>query len=71
MEYRGRGRNDYSVEVLCAAGDSTTLNAMVERAIDAADNLPAPTGGRKDYKDHKGVVSSVHEWFGYKIHLAV
>jgi len=53
------------------AGDSTTLNARRERATEAADDLPGPTGGRKEYHDEKGAVTRVHEWFGYKLHLAV
>jgi hypothetical protein len=53
------------------AGDSTTLNARLERASQTPDDLPAPTGGRKEYHDEKGAVTSVHEWFGYKLHLAV
>jgi len=53
------------------AGDSTTLNARQERATETADDLPGPTGGRKEYLDEKGVVTRVHEWFGYKLHLAV
>jgi hypothetical protein len=54
-----------------SAGDSTTLNARRERARKAAEDLPAPTGGRKEYRDEQGAVSRVHEWFGYKLHLAV
>lgn len=53
------------------AGDSTTLNARRDRAREAVEDLPAPTGGRKEYLDEKGQVSRVHEWFGYKLHLAV
>jgi hypothetical protein len=51
------------------AGDSTTLNAR--RQATASAELPAPTGGRKEYLDAQGQVSRVHEWFGYKLHLAV
>jgi hypothetical protein len=53
------------------AGDSTTLNARHERARDKAQDLPAATGGRKEYLDEQGQVSRVHEWHGYKLHLAV
>lgn len=53
------------------AGDSTTLNARRERKRAAAKDLPVPTGGRKEYLDEQGHVSRVHEWFGYKLHLAV
>ena len=53
------------------AGDSTTLNARREKRPQATADLPAPTGGRKEYLDEQGQVSRVHEWFGYKLHLAV
>lgn len=53
------------------AGDSTTLNARLVRSTEKPDDLPAATGGRKEYLDDKGVVTSIHEWFGYKLHLAV
>ncbi len=33
--------------------------------------LPQPSGGRKEYKDDKGNVTKVVEWFGYKLHLLV
>jgi hypothetical protein len=33
--------------------------------------LPQPSGGRKEYKDDKGIVTKVMEWFGYKLHLLV
>jgi hypothetical protein len=33
--------------------------------------LPQPSGGRKEYKDEKGNISKVVEWFGYKLHLLV
>ncbi len=33
--------------------------------------LPQPSGGRKEYKDEKGKVTKVVEWFGYKLHLLV
>ena len=33
--------------------------------------LPQPSGGRKEYKDEKGNVTKVVEWFGYKLHLLV
>src|SRR5271157_1256402 len=33
--------------------------------------LPQPSGGRKEYKDDKGQVTLVYEWFGYKLHLLV
>ena len=53
------------------AGDSTTLNARLIRSTEEPDDLPVATGGRKEYLDDKGLVTSVHEWFGYKLHLAV
>jgi len=33
--------------------------------------LPQPSGGRKEYKDEKGNISKVVQWFGYKLHLLV
>jgi hypothetical protein len=33
--------------------------------------LPQPSGGRKEYRDEKGVVVQVYQWFGYKLHLLV
>lgn len=53
------------------AGDSTTLNARDGRAAGAPDDLPAPNGGRKEYRDDHNQVTAVHEWFGYKLHLGV
>jgi DDE family transposase/transposase-like protein DUF772 len=58
------------------AGDSTGLSgraALSEqlRAAEAAQGLPQPTGGRKEYKDDAGQVTRVVEWFGYKLHLLV
>ena len=57
------------------AGDSTTLNARRSKSASkgepAANDLPQPTGGRKEYTDDEGRVTKVHEWFGYKLHLLV
>lgn len=69
------------------AGDSTALSARrsaqaqaeieAARAAGRADpvldehGLPLPTGGRKEYRDDQGRVSSILEWFGYKLHLLV
>ncbi len=58
------------------AGDSTGLSARhdenTERvAVETAQGLPQPTGGRKEYKDDDGTVTQVLEWFGYKLHLLV
>ncbi len=72
------------------AGDATGLNARRDRrtrlgsqkntsdASDVPDALPAPAGGRKEYKDDDGKVTKVVEprwvrveWFGYKLHLLV
>ena len=58
------------------AGDSTWLHGR-RKASDAAvkaeqsEGLPQPAGGRKEYKDDKGQVTKVVEWFGYKLHLLV
>jgi len=53
-----------------SAGDSTALSA---RPGDPQDNdgLPMPSGGRKEYFDEKGNVTSAFEWLGYKLHLLV
>ncbi len=58
------------------AGDSTGLNGRAAasaklRAAEAAQGLPQPTGGRKEYRDDAGNVTRVVEWFGYKLHLLV
>lgn len=58
------------------AGDSTALAGRAKKnagavAEEAAQGLPQPTGGRKEYKDDEGKVTKVYEWFGYKLHLLV
>jgi hypothetical protein len=58
------------------AGDATALSGRPEpddqrRGQEAAQGLPQPTGGRKEYKDDDGQVTKVIEWFGYKLHLLV
>lgn len=56
------------------AGDASGLNARRDRRKnppDSPDALPAPAGGRKEYKDEAGKVVKVVEWFGYKFHLLV
>lgn len=58
------------------AGDATALKARAARTEaarqrDEAEGLPAPTQGRKEYKDDEGKVVQVVEWFGYKLHLLV
>ena len=52
------------------AGDATALNARRQSKPSASD-LPAPSGGRKEYSDDDGKVTKVVEWFGYKLHLLV
>jgi len=52
------------------AGDSTALNAR-PGSDPANGGLPLPSGGRKEYADEKGNVTSVFEWLGYKLHLLV
>lgn len=55
------------------AGDSSGLNARREKGKKRrkADDLPEPSGGRKEYVDDEGRVTHVVEWFGYKFHLLV
>lgn len=58
------------------AGDATALNARPKKdaaavQAEAAQGLPQPRGGRKEYKDEDGRVVKVVEWFGYKLHLLV
>jgi len=55
------------------AGDATALNARKSKPAAARQeaDLPAPSGGRKEYADDTGKVSKVVEWFGYKLHLLV
>jgi hypothetical protein len=58
------------------AGDSTGLSGRAQRdakAVAAAvrQRLPQPSGGRTEYQDDAGTVSTVVAWFGYKHHLLV
>ncbi len=56
------------------AGDASGLNARRERRATPStttEDLPAPAGGRKEYKDDAGKVVKVVEWFGYKFHVLV
>jgi hypothetical protein len=57
------------------AGDATALAARRkgEKHAEAelAEGLPQASGGRKEYVDDAGKVTSVYEWFGYKLHLLV
>jgi len=53
-----------------SAGDATHLSARRDRA-EADKDLPQPAGGRKEYTDESGEVTTVFEWFGYKLHLLV
>ena len=52
------------------AGDATALNARRQPGP-ASDDLPAPSGGRKEYTGDDGKVTKIVEWFGYKLHLLV
>jgi len=57
-----------------SAGDATALHARRSGSRDRQrgdEGLPQPSGGRKEYTDEKGRVTSVYEWFGYKLHLLV
>jgi hypothetical protein len=59
-----------------AAGDATHLSARRRQGADAlaaeaAQGLPQPSGGKKEYKDQDGKVTGLLEWFGYKLHLLV
>lgn len=55
------------------AGDATALNARRKKETLAKwerdEGLPQATGGRKEYRNDDGAVSSVVEWFGFKLHL--
>jgi hypothetical protein len=51
------------------AGDASGLSARPDSA--AADDLPGPSRGHKEYADEEGRVTRVVEWFGYKFHLLV
>jgi hypothetical protein len=53
------------------AGDATALNARRKANASAESDLPAPSGGRKEYTDDDGKVTKVVEWFGFKLHLLV
>lgn len=52
------------------AGDATALRVRRDRAT-PEPGLPQPSGGRKEYVDAAGHVTSAYEWFGYKLHLVV
>jgi hypothetical protein len=51
------------------AGDASGLSARPGGSPDR--ELPAPTGGHKEYTDDTGKVVRVVKWFGYKFHLLV
>jgi Transposase DDE domain len=58
------------------AGDATALRAQKKpdaaaQRAETAEGLPQPSGGRKEYLDDAGNVTSAYEWFGYKLHLLV
>jgi len=56
------------------AGDATAVHARRKAeaaAVEVAEGLPQPTGGRKEYTDEQGKVTQIIEWFGYKLHLLV
>lgn len=55
------------------AGDSSSLSARGDSKDSARKDtsLPQPSGGRKEYRDDKDVITRVYEWFGYKFHLLV
>jgi hypothetical protein len=58
------------------AGDATALSGRPKKDAAAVQaeveqQLPQPSGGRKEYKDDQGNVTKVVEWFGYKLHLLV
>lgn len=62
----GRAVPDLGVNT---AGDSTGLSARPE--AEPHRDLPAPSGGHKEYTDETGKVVKVVEWFGYKLHQVV
>jgi hypothetical protein len=58
------------------AGDSTALHARRKgddeaAKAEAAEGLPQPSGGKKEYTDDANKVVKIVEWFGYKLHLLV
>lgn len=58
------------------AGDATWLHGRRKQDEEAAEEeasegLPQPSGGRKEYRDDKGKVTEVVEWFGYQLHVLV
>ena len=57
------------------AGDATSRNARRKKKSRATSEeqqgLPQASGGRKEYRDEKGNVTKVVEWFGFKLHLLV
>jgi hypothetical protein len=58
------------------ASDATALHARGKRDSQQVKEeekagLPQPDGGKKEYRNEKGEVTKVYEWFGYKLHLLV
>lgn len=58
------------------AGDATALAGRAKAdpvavQAEAAQGLPQPSGGRKEYTDAEGRVTQIYEWFGYQLHLLV
>jgi len=53
------------------AASATAEEGAQEKITYDRHGLPQPAGGRKEYRDEKGVVVKVYQWFGYKLHLLV
>jgi hypothetical protein len=58
------------------AGDSAALCGRAKKdpqavALEVAQGLAQPCGGKKEYKDEQGNVTKVVQWNGYKHHLLV
>lgn len=57
------------------AADSTHLCTRTERTSPSKRSpeatLPAPAGGKKEYRGDDGAISHVVSWLGYKLHLLV
>ncbi len=55
------------------AGDASALHARPQRGKKQppSNQLPTPSGGKKEYLNNDGEVTETYEWFGYKFHLVV
>ena len=69
-----RGHKVRVEEKVSGAGQKTLSLPVIDQGdapTTSEGDLPAPTGGRKEYTDDQGKVTRVLTWMGYKLHLLV